>query len=615
MHKLYITLVLSILAALICCARFSGAISSNVLISQIKVGNSATSRLVEIYNNSDMPVDITDWCLFYSSPSNTSPYANLGCFETVSPAVHVFINARSYALLASTQTGLSADMVLTLGLGSGTSGHVYLMDGSGNEVDRVGWGTAVNAEANQSVMLDSTKVIERRQDVIPGVLIDTDNNKNDFFNSTLRAEYQYGALFEQTDLCINLSGIQQLVPDGYEVDDVGNCALPPVDLCINLEGLQTSVPDGYDLDEVGDCQADVCQNIDGLQLVIPSGMEIITLGECIFHDECPNLPDAQAVIPIGYKLGGDNTCLLDLLPIKITELLPNPDGSDDDNEFIEFFNPNDSEIDLANYIFYVGADNTKSYSFPIGSLIGPKQYLAFSNDGIKYTLVNTAGSARLSSIDGGLIDEASNYENAKDGMAWALIDDVWQYTNRPTPGNENLKLLIAEDPAIAMSENSLEPCAANQYRNPETNRCKLLPTANTLTPCKDGQYRSEETNRCRNIVSEVASLTQCPEGQERNPTTNRCRSIASVLGTSTLAPCKAGQERNPATNRCRNVTAATIAKADYAPEQTKQLSNNSVLWWSLAGVGVVAVGYGIWEWRQEIKRLWQKIGPAFNSKK
>ncbi len=615
MHKLYIALFLSIFSVLIFNARLSVAVSSNVVISQVKVGNSATSRLVEIYNNSDTPTDITDWCLFYSSPSNTSPYTNLGCFETASPAVHVFIDARSYALFASTQTGLTADMVLTSGLGSGTSGHVYLMDGAGNEVDRIGWGLAVNAEGNQPIVLDSTKVIERKSDIITGFLVDTDSNKDDFMTSVLRTSYQYGALFEKTDLCINLGGIQEIIPDGYEVDASGNCALPPVDLCFNLDGMQAVVPGGYLLDTDGSCQVDMCQNIDGLQLALPAGMELDLSGACVAHDTCLNLPDIQAEIPVGYILGSDNNCMLDLMPIKITELLPNPAGSDDGNEFIEFFNPNDVDVDLANYIFYVGADGTKFFSFPIGSLIGPKQYLAFSNDDIKYTLVNTAGSVRLTSVDGSLIDETAGYENAKDGMAWALIDGIWLYTNRPTPGSDNLVSLTTEDITLTQTSAVLEPCAANQYRNPETNRCKLLPTASVLTPCKDGQYRSEETNRCRNIVSDVAVLAQCPEGQERNPATNRCRSTASVLGTSTLTPCKAGQERNPATNRCRNIASSTIAKADYAPEQTKQLSSDSVLWWSLAVVGIVAVGYGIWEWRQEIRRLWQKIGTAIRSKK
>jgi hypothetical protein len=379
------------------------------------------------------------------------------------------------------------------------------------------------------------------------------------------------------------------------------------------------VPSGYALDTEGNCQVDVCRNIDGLQLVLPDGMELDASRGCVVHDECSNLPNIQADIPDGYKRGVDNNCMLDLLPLKITELLPNAAGSDEGNEFIELYNPNNSGVDLSNYVFYVGANDTKFYSFPAGSHIGAGQYMAFSNDDIKFTLINTTSNVRLSSSDGTLIDETPVYNNPKDGMAWALIDGTWQYTNQPTPGSANLSSLVTATVAEVVAASNLELCAANQYRSPETNRCRLITTAasskSVLVPCKDGQYRSEETNRCRSIVADVSALVPCAEGQERNPETNRCRSItAAVLGASTLTPCKAGQERNPDTNRCRNVVSA-IPQAGYAPEQTSQSSNNYVLWWSLACVGLVAISYGIWEWRQEIMRLGQRIGSFIYSNK
>jgi hypothetical protein len=289
-----------------------------------------------------------------------------------------------------------------------------------------------------------------------------------------------------------------------------------------------------------------------------------------------------------------------LLPLEITEMLPNPTGSDDGNEFIELFNPNSVQVNLSDYRFMVGSNGVK-YEFPVGSTINSNQYLSFLNNNIKFTLVNTTSSVKLISSDGQQIDESPIYNNPSDGMAWALINNLWQYTNQPTPGMANLATLVSPEITITAS-NNLEPCAPNQYRNPETNRCKLISTStstSSLLPCKVGQYRSEETNRCRSIVSDVSQLIPCAEGQERNPATNRCRSIAKVLGASTLAPCKAGQERNPETNRCRNIV-SKVPTADYAPQQANESSNNPVLVWSLVSVGAIAICYGIWEWRQEI---------------
>lgn len=610
MRKLYSLAIFVSFLMTVFFATNTSAVSQNVLISQIKVGNSATSRLVEVYNNSDTPVDITGWCLEYSSPSNTLPYTNLGCFSDPNPAVHIFIDDRSYALSASSQTGLlTPDIFLTAGLGLGTSGHVYLIDNTGVEIDRVGWGEAVNAEGNNPIVLDSTKVIERRQDSTTGVLVDTDNNGNDFMNSSLRQTYQYGSLYDKTDLCNNVDGIQEIFPDGFTDNGSGGCSPPPHDFCPNLDEIQPIIPNGYGLDNSGNCVVDICLNIVGLQQVTPENMDLDGQGNCLPRDLCINLSGIQAVIPNGYSVINSNICKIILLPLKITELLPNAVGGDEGNEFIEIFNPNNIDIDLTNYYLVISGVG-RPFNFPFGSHIAAGEYLAFSNDDIKFTLLNTTNTVQITSKTGDLFDETPAYVNPKEGFSWAIIDNVWQYTNQLTPNAVNLLSVIEVTAVIAdaqvVVESDLKPCATNQYRSPETNRCRQMSTSDSiLSPCKDGQYRSEETNRCRNITSDVSELTQCAEGQERNPETNRCRTVA-LLGTNELTPCKEGQERNPDTNRCRNVV-SDMPKADYAPKQSSQAENNYVLWWSIAGVGLVAIVYGVWEWRQEIGRLIQKI--------
>jgi hypothetical protein len=55
--------------------------------------------------------------------------------------------------------------------------------------------------------------------------------------------------------------------------------------------------------------------------------------------------------------------------------------------------------------------------------------------------------------------------------------------------------------------------------------------------------------------------------------------------------------------------------AEYAPEQTNESSNNYIGWWALAGVGVVAIIYGVWEWRQEVVNLMRKLGSFIHSSK
>jgi hypothetical protein len=81
-----------------------------------------------------------------------------------------------------------------------------------------------------------------------------------------------------------------------------------------------------------------------------------------------------------------------------------------------------------------------------------------------------------------------------------------------------------------------------------------------------------------------------------------------------LAPCKEGQERNPETNRCRNVI-GDMPTASFAVEQTNARPDNSIVWWSLAGVGGLAIIYATWEWRQEIIQLVKKVANVLNKSK
>jgi len=612
------------------------AVSPTVVISQVQLGDktSAKNEFVEIYNNSLVDVEITNWCLSYLSSSLTS--REMACFIPENDNSHIFLPSYSYALatvseVLSIEPPIIGDINFSSTL-SGAAGYVRLLDQAKTEIDRVGWGLTT-PEINLVEPPQIGKVLSRKT-IDDNVLQDSDVNSDDFEIIDPRLVYNYGSIYEIQDICQNLTDIQLIMPEGYELDIDGNCSLPPVDVCTNLTGLQTVIPDGFLIDSKGDCQIDVCLNIDGLQQILPDKMSLDSSGDCVEYDECSNLQETQTIIPDGYVRGDDNECLLDLPPLKITELLPNVDGIDIGKEFIEIYNPNLIDVSLSDYVFYIGEGDEMFYNFPTELKILARQYLVFYNDRIKFTLLNTTSSVRLESIDGSLIDKATAYNNPKEDMAWVLIDEAWQYTNRPTAGSVNLPTQAVSVPIIeieieaeAITEtveavpvvvvSELKPCAANQYRNPETNRCKLIPVSDSvLAPCKDGQYRSEETNRCRSIVEDIATLIPCGEGEERNPETNRCRLIVTaVLGASDLKPCDVGQERNPETNRCRNIVNATIPQADYAPEQTGKDPNNNVLWWSLAGVGFVAIVYGVWEWRQEIGRLFQKIGLLFHKNK
>ncbi len=92
------------------------------------------------------------------------------------------------------------------------------------------------------------------------------------------------------DECPNIDGDQVEVPEGYELNDKGECVPvtpPPTDVCPNIEGDQSELPEGYEFNETGECVPvtppgdDVCPNIDGDQVEVPEGYVLNEAGECV----------------------------------------------------------------------------------------------------------------------------------------------------------------------------------------------------------------------------------------------------------------------------------------------------------------------------------------------
>jgi len=596
----------------------ASAISKTLVINQVQLGptGSASHEFIELYNLSPEDVEVTNWCLYYAPAASLLQGSKLTCLAPESAGMHLFLPPGTSIFMISRDLATSAPLLGNDGLFSvslaGTAGHLRLLDATNSEIDKLGWGAAaVSAEGFMPALVPTGGMVLKRVKSPLERPQDTDNNSVDFRTTAASALYSYGNIYDVRDVCANIDGIQEGMPVGYSLNGDGACVLPPVDVCENIDGLQVVVPDGYELDGLGLCQIDDCLNIDGLQLGLPAGKEYDIDGNCVDHDVCTNMTGIQATLPTGYVHKGFEYCVRDLLDIRLSELLPNAKGTDAGSEFIEIYNPHDVSIDLSLYVLQIGLEAPKSYSFPVGSKLEPNGYLSLSNDEMPFTLVNTTSKVSILSVDGELIDGSPAYEAPADGQSWAYINNQWQYTNVPTPGAGNTPSLIfveEVDEEVAF----LKPCAPNQYRNPDTNRCRILVAlGSSLTPCRDGQYRSETTNRCRSIASDALPLVACASNQERNLETNRCRLIAST--SPALTACKEGQERNPETNRCRNVS--VISAAAYPVEPVGMVAQDNTGWWALAAIGGIALGYGVWEWRSEINLATRKLRSFMHQKK
>lgn len=138
------------------------------------------------------------------------------------------------------------------------------------------------------------------------------------------------------------------------------------------------------------------------------------------------------------------------LPLVITEIFADPASPQQDStdEFIELYNPNDSEVNLQDYRLQTGSDYR--YSFTLGDTpLGPHKYLAIPSAVSKLSLANAGSGVRLIDPTGAIVYEAPNYGDAKEGQSWMQDESGWKWTLTPTPDAANIA--SAPQPKIATS--------------------------------------------------------------------------------------------------------------------------------------------------------------------
>jgi len=295
--------------------------------------------------------------------------------------------------------------------------------------------------------------------------------------------------------------------------------------------------------------------------------------------------------------------------LKLSEIASNVD-----EQFIEIVNSGEKTVITTGCKLTVGDSGVREN---IGDIkLKPGEFLTIKIKNTNLKLPKTKGKVYLLDEAGSKID-ISEYNNMPKGASWSLVDDEWTRTFAITEGAANIfkEYLDCQN---GYERNALgrcvkiaippveSPCSVGQYRHPETRRCRKIEAAKTITPCKDGYYRSEETGRCRSIASAAAkTLKPCPEGQFRNSATGRCKKIAS---TDDIAKeCPEGFERNPQTKRCRKIKSANMPTVGSAAAEVKQVAGATWGWWVFGGVSLLAVGYGVWQWRWEISQFVRKI--------
>jgi phosphatidylserine/phosphatidylglycerophosphate/cardiolipin synthase-like enzyme len=130
----------------------AGAVANHVVISEFATRgpSSATDEFVELYNPTDNAIDISGWKLQYSAATNGTTWSDRAILPANSSiAAHgFFLLVNSAGTYSSSATPDYTSGLWGSGQGMADNGHERMIDTSAVEVDKVGWGTAVNPEGS-----------------------------------------------------------------------------------------------------------------------------------------------------------------------------------------------------------------------------------------------------------------------------------------------------------------------------------------------------------------------------------------------------------------------------------------------------------------------------------
>lgn len=371
-----------------------------IIITEVQTGAAtASDEFIELYNQSAEPIDITGWHIRYLNSTSAGDDTTLLATIQTSDSTRIVLASGEYYVLR-TQTISIPDGIKNQTFTASLSKTdktiaLFARDETTCEMvvqDAVAWESTVgttNGEGTgvlvSGAAINKDKLLQRYRNDI-GEYIDTNNNAVDFALNTVFTGATPGA--------INMPYI------GAPPVGIGSSSsLPPVTIpACTIPEQPIDPPDG---ESPPSTQPEEDDN-DGLPIIPPGNM---------------GLKNPQ-----------------------LSELLPNPASprTDARDEFIELYNPNDSPFELSGYVLEVGTTTKRRYTFPAGTMLQPKAFMAFFSSETGLALSNAGGQVRLLNPHGLVLGESDAYTSAKDDHVWQWANGVWQWSVTPTPNALNI---------------------------------------------------------------------------------------------------------------------------------------------------------------------------------
>ncbi|MBU4245810.1 MAG: lamin tail domain-containing protein, partial [Nanoarchaeota archaeon] len=451
--------------------------SGHIVISEIMTyGQTSKDEFVRLYNPTGSAIDISGWKLKKKTSSGSESNLVSGFpEESIIPANSGFLITHKTDYVGAE----SADATWSGASYSIADNNTILL--YNNEeilIDKVGFGTATDFESEPTENPTEGASILRQNNQ------DTDNNKNDFI-STASAEEEQTPSSESSSPETTASAsfgdiiINEIVSDpdegkewiefynttsniinieGWEVYDGSNkiytllgVIYPNSFITIEINNRLNNSGDAIYLSDANNFS--IAQLIygdwNGSMIEAPKKGESIAretngsykITTILTKNYENQFLEEQETVEI-QKITSNNFYQSDINIIEqfitVNEILPNPEGSDTTGEWIELYNSGDEDINLGGIYLDDMEGGSNPYKIPNDTIIKASGYLLFPYNKTKLSLNNTNDSARILDQDKNEIINIE-YDDAKEGLSYALLDDDWQWTSSPTPLAENIK--------------------------------------------------------------------------------------------------------------------------------------------------------------------------------
>jgi len=123
--------------------------------------------------------------------------------------------------------------------------------------------------------------------------------------------------------------------------------------------------------------------------------------------------------------------------IFINEILPNPEGPDETDEWIELYNSNGSDVDLSGWQIQDTTGTVTTYTFPQGAKILADGFSVFKRPGTKIMLNNDQDGLNLLTPDAKIADSMS-FTKAPLNQSYNKTASGWIWSSTLTPGAKNI---------------------------------------------------------------------------------------------------------------------------------------------------------------------------------